>query len=120
LFSKEIAESSSKIHRVCRGIQIGLSRKAKMSDIDKYIAKRERKPPGFRDGVEREAGKIRIGLKIKKAREAAGLTQEEFARCMHTSKSAVSRMENHAESVQLATLERVAAVFGKKLVVDFK
>jgi DNA-binding XRE family transcriptional regulator len=101
-------------------MQIRLSQEEKMSDVDKYIAKREKKSPGFRKGVELEASKIRIGLKIQMERKAAGLTQEEFAKRMHTSKSAVSRMENHAESAQLATLERAAAVFGKKLVIDFK
>lgn len=51
-------------------------------------------------------------------RVAAGLTQEELAARLNTKKTAVSRIENHAEDIRLSTLERVASVLGKKLKIS--
>jgi len=91
-----------------------------MSDIEKYIAKREKKTPGFRKTVMDEYNNLRIGFQIKELRTKKGMTQEEFAKKLKTTKSAVSRLENHTESIRLSTLEKVADVLGKKLVVNFK
>ena len=91
-----------------------------MSDLEKYIAKREKKSPGFKKGVTDEYNNLMIGSMIKELRTSKGMTQEEFARKLKTTKSAVSRLENHAESVRLSTLEKVAEVLGKRLEVSFK
>jgi HTH-type transcriptional regulator / antitoxin HipB len=91
-----------------------------MSDLEKYIEKREKKSPDFRKKVMEEYDNLRIGLQIKEMRAKNGMTQEEFAKKLRTTKSAVSRLENHAESVRLSTLEKVANVFGKKLIINFK
>lgn len=48
------------------------------------------------------------------------MTQEELARKLHTTKSAISRLENHAESMRLATIERVAEVFDKRVEIVFQ
>ncbi len=50
-------------------------------------------------------------------REAAGLSQEELANRLKTKKTAISRIENHAEDIKLSTLEKVAAALGKRLQV---
>ena len=52
---------------------------------------------------------------LRQARESAGLTQEELARRLNTRKTAISRIENHAEDIKLSTLERVAAALGKQV-----
>ena len=52
---------------------------------------------------------------LKQARESAGLTQEELARRLSTKKTAISRIENHAEDIKLSTLEKVAHALGKRL-----
>jgi len=49
------------------------------------------------------------------AREESGLTQEELASRLNTKKSAISRIENHAEDIKLSTLEKFANALGKKL-----
>ena len=54
---------------------------------------------------------------LRQAREAAGLTQEELARRLKTKKTAISRIENHAEDIKLSTLERVASALGRRLEV---
>lgn len=91
-----------------------------MNDLEKYITKREQKSPGFRKAVMDEYNNLKIGSQIKLLRTKKGMTQEEFALKMKTTKSAVSRLENHAESIRLSTLEKVANILGKKLVINFK
>jgi len=90
-----------------------------MSDLDKYIEKREKKKPGFKQEVNEEYENLKIGLMIKELRLEKGITQEELAEKLHTTKSAISRLENHAESIRLATLEKVAKVLGKEVRISF-
>jgi len=52
---------------------------------------------------------------LRQARKDAGLTQEDLAKKLNTKKSAISRMENHAEDIRLSTLEKVAGALGKTL-----
>jgi DNA-binding XRE family transcriptional regulator len=91
-----------------------------MSDVEKYIDLKETKSPGFKVKVEEEYKNLRIGELIRQLRISQGMTQEDLAKRLSTTKSAVSRLENHAESVRLATIEKVAEVFNKKLVLDFQ
>jgi transcriptional regulator with XRE-family HTH domain len=55
---------------------------------------------------------------LRQAREEAGLTQEELARRLKTRKTAISRIENHAEDIKLSTLERFAGALGKRLQIS--
>ena len=90
-----------------------------MSDLERYIKKREKNNPNFRQELNKEIENLKIGLRIRELRIEKGLTQEELAEKLHTTKSAISRLENHAESIRLATLEKVAAVLGKEVRIDF-
>jgi len=58
---------------------------------------------------------FKIGVILRQAREAACLTQEEVAQKLQTKKSAISRIENHADDVRLSTIQRYAEVVGAKL-----
>ena len=86
-----------------------------MSDLEKYIRKREKKNPNFRRELDEERRNLRIGLLIKELRLEKGMTQEQLAREIQTTKSAISRLENHADSITLATLEKVAHALGKEV-----
>ncbi|MBS1257225.1 MAG: hypothetical protein MAG551_00261 [Candidatus Scalindua arabica] len=66
---------------------------------------------GFITGYEQ----FKISVLLKQAREEAGLTQEELAVKLDTKKSAISRIENHAEDIKLSTLEKFAHALGKNL-----
>ncbi len=90
-----------------------------MSDVERYINKKEITTPGFKGRVEEEYENLKLGEEIRKLRLSNGMTQEELAKKMATTKSAVSRLENHSESVRLATIEKVAKVFNKKVVINF-
>lgn len=43
------------------------------------------------------------------------MTQEEVAQKLGTKKSAISRIENHAEDTRLSTLDKYAKALGKKV-----
>ncbi len=86
-----------------------------MDDLDKYVEKRKRRSPAFAENFESGYEQFKIGVVLRMAREKAGLTQEEMAEKLRTKKSAISRIENHAEDIRLSTLERFAQAAGKKL-----
>ena len=90
-----------------------------MSDLKNYIEKRNLKNSNFEKMVEKEYENLKIGMIIKELREQKKMTQEELAKKLKTTKSAISRLENHAENMRLSTLEKVAEVFNKKLHVNF-
>lgn len=56
---------------------------------------------------------------LKLARQEAGLTQEQLAVKLHTQKTSISRIENHAEDIKLSTLEKAAEALGMKLKLSF-
>ncbi len=89
-----------------------------MSDLQRYIEKRKEKDPEFAHNYESGYQQFKIGAMLKLAREEAGLTQEQLARKLSTKKSAISRIENHAEDIKLSTLEKIAKALGKKLRVE--
>ena len=91
-----------------------------MSDVERYINQKDMKTSGFRRKVEEEYENLKLGEEIRQLRLSKGMTQEELAKKMSTTKSAVSRLENHSESVRLATIEKVAKVFDKKVVINFQ
>ncbi len=81
--------------------------KAKKS---KSAGKKARKSGG-------NAGATRVGEMLRKARESTGISQEELAHRLKTKRTAISRIENHADDIKLSTLERVAKALGKDLKV---
>ena len=86
-----------------------------MSDLKQYIARRKKQDKEFAEGYEEGYEQFKIGAMLRQARESAGLTQEQLALRLNTRKTAISRIENHAEDIKLSTLERVAAALGKQL-----
>ncbi len=91
-----------------------------MSDLKKYISQRKKSDSEFEEGFEEGYQSFKIGVMLKQARLASGLTQEEIAKKLHTKKSAISRIENHSEDIRLSTLERFASVLGRKLEVSIR
>lgn len=59
-----------------------------------------------------------IGMKIREARKAAGLTQTELAERSGTTKHYISKLENDKSDIELLTLRKIVeAGLGKKLQV---
>ena len=91
-----------------------------MSDLKKYVKSRKKRDPEFADGYEAGYDDFKIGVILKAARKDAGLTQEQLAKKLHTMKTAISRIENHAEDIRLSTIEKYAEAIGKKLYISFR
>lgn len=86
-----------------------------MSDLQKYIKERKARDPEFAKDYDVGYEQFKIGVLLKQEREQVGLTQEQLAEKLHTKKTAISRIENHAEDIKLSTLERFAQALGKQL-----
>lgn len=86
-----------------------------MSDLKRYVADRKKRDKQFAEGYDEGYSHLKIGVMLRQAREDAGLTQEDLADRLNTKKSAISRMENHAEDIKLSTLKRFASAVGKRL-----
>ncbi len=89
-----------------------------MSDLKKYVSNRKANDSEFNEGFEEGYQSFKIGALLRQAREDSGLTQEEIAERLNTKKSAISRIENHAEDIKLSTLEKFASVLGRKIEVS--
>ena len=86
-----------------------------MSDLKRYIEKRKTRDPEFAENYEKGYLEFKLGVLLRQARVEAGLTQEDMALKLNTKKSAISKIENHAEKVTLSTLRKYAEVVGKKI-----
>lgn len=86
-----------------------------MSDLKKYIQERKVRDSEFSKDFDSGYQQFKIGAMLKQARIEAGITQEELAQRLHTKKTAVSRIENHADDIKLSTLEKFAEAIGKRL-----
>ncbi|CAK8716471.1 MAG: helix-turn-helix domain-containing protein [Candidatus Electronema sp. V4] len=88
-----------------------------MSDFQKYKAKRMENNSEFWKDYEENFETFQIGILLKQARTDAGLTQEQIASALRTTKSVISRMENHATDIRLSTLEKFAKALGRRIQV---
>jgi ribosome-binding protein aMBF1 (putative translation factor) len=84
-------------------------------DLDKYIHKRKKRDKVFAERFEAGYEEFKIGHMLRNARQRSGVTQEELAKKLRTTKSAISRIENHADDIRLSTLKKVADALGKEL-----
>ena len=72
-----------------------------------------------RDRIENELQALRVGLKIRTAREKQSLTQEELARRVGKKRSFISKVENDGGNITLKTLYEIVELgLGKKLRVE--
>lgn len=72
-----------------------------------------------RDRLERELESLRIGFKIRAAREKKDLTQEELAARIHKKRAFISKIENDGENITLKTLfDVVERGLGGKLKIE--
>lgn len=89
-----------------------------MSDLKKYIQKRKKVDIDFSKDFDVGYEEFKIGEMLKHARTEVGLTQEAIALKLHTKKSAISRIENHAQDIKLSTLQNFAHILGKELKIE--
>lgn len=63
----------------------------------KNIKKRTQQEPKFWSGYDERLETFKLGIMLKQARLESGLTQEQIAKSLKTTKSVVSRMYKHRE-----------------------
>ena len=74
-----------------------------------------------RDRLENELKALRIGFKIKSAREQLNLTQEQLADRIEKKRSYISKIENDGENITLRTLyDIVERGLGGRLRISFE
>lgn len=72
-----------------------------------------------RDRLESELEALRIGFKIRSAREKKSMTQEELAKRIDKKRTFISRVENDGENITLKTLfDIVERGLGGKLKIE--
>ena len=74
-----------------------------------------------RDRIERELEALRIGLKLRTAREQQKLTQNELAQRINKKRTFISKVENDGENITLKTLYEIVELgLGGKLNISFE
>ncbi len=79
------------------------------------IRERSAKNPNFPALVKAAEERRKLLLALAREREASGLTQTEVAAAMGTSQSQVARLESAGVDTKLSTVEKLAAVLGKRI-----
>ncbi|MGH2746527.1 MAG: helix-turn-helix domain-containing protein [Actinomycetota bacterium] len=88
---------------------------AKKDFLDELIDEGTKRDPRFSDMVENAYQRRRLLRELASKRERAGITQKDVATRMHTSQSAVSRIERGEIDAKLSTVERYATAIGHRL-----
>src|ERR1041384_369693 len=119
--SQKDREDSTERDCAGRATKAGLSQQEQesMSDLERYVKKRKRLDPEFAEGFEGYSN-FKVGVVLRRAREKAGMTQDDIARRLRTKKSAISRIENHAEDIRLSTIQKYAKALGKHLRIEIR
>jgi ribosome-binding protein aMBF1 (putative translation factor) len=84
------------------------------------MARRARRSPEYRAEQERLAQFEELARLVIKHRAALGISQEELARRVGTSHSAISRIESGRHKTSVETLQRLAHAMGLRLVLGFE
>lgn len=71
---------------------------------DRYYGKKGSKE---RDEFDKGYEEFKLGVMIKEARLKSGLTQQELADKVGTTKSYISKIENNIKEVRISTLRRI-------------
>src|SRR5450759_4875982 len=83
--------------------------------LAEIIRERRAKNPNFPALVKAAEERRELLLALAREREASGLTQTEVAAAMGTSQSQVARLESAGVDTKLSTIEKFAAVLGKRI-----
>lgn len=90
-----------------------------MSDLKKYITKRKNRDIDFAINFDEGYTEFKLSEALKQLRHQAGVTQEDLASRLHIQKTAISRIENHADDMLLSTLFKIASALGKRVDIHF-
>jgi ribosome-binding protein aMBF1 (putative translation factor) len=83
-------------------------------DLERYVADRDAREPGFAALVVDAEKRLAFGRAMAERRRASGKSQTQVAAFMRTSPAIVSRLESGSD-VRLSTLEKYVAALGLQL-----
>lgn len=86
----------------------------------KDLHKKWMKDPAYRKAHEALAPEYELAHAVIEARTHAGLTQEQLAKKMDTSQSAIARLESGRGRPSTRVLERLASATGTRLKISFE
>jgi DNA-binding XRE family transcriptional regulator len=89
-------------------------------DLDRYIAERARTNRVLPARVAARTNRRILQRLLAERRVLLQLTQTEAAVLMHTSQSAIARLESGEHDVRVSTLERYAAVLGCSITMSLE
>jgi ribosome-binding protein aMBF1 (putative translation factor) len=98
------------------------AKKSNIVSLDQFKDKHYGKPGTTkRDQLEAGYENFKIGALIHEARLEKGLTQEELAEKVGTTKSYISKIENNIKEARISTLQRIVELgFGGQLQLSIK
>ncbi|HPF59795.1 MAG TPA: helix-turn-helix transcriptional regulator [Candidatus Competibacteraceae bacterium] len=74
----------------------------------------------YQAAYDKPEGGFALASALIEARASAGITQEELARRMETTQSAVARLEGGRSQPSTRTLEKIAKATGTRLKISFE
>jgi ribosome-binding protein aMBF1 (putative translation factor) len=83
--------------------------------LEEIVSERSARNPNFPALVQAAAERRELLRALAKEREASGFTQTEVAAAMGTSQSQIARLESANIDAKLSTVEKLAAVLGKRV-----
>jgi ribosome-binding protein aMBF1 (putative translation factor) len=83
--------------------------------LTEIVRERTAENPAFPALVQAAADRRRLLRALAEQRERSGLSQTQVAAAMGTSQSQVARLESGNVDTRLSTVERLAAVLGKRI-----
>jgi DNA-binding XRE family transcriptional regulator len=94
-----------------------MKKKNSITTLDSYIEKDYGKiGTKTRDVFEQGYQEFKVGAMLLSARQEKGMTQEQLAKKVGTTKSYISLIENNLKEVRISTLQKIIEIgFGGKL-----
>jgi DNA-binding XRE family transcriptional regulator len=98
------------------------SKKNNLTTLEQFKDKNYgKRGTGKRDQLEAGYENFKIGALLQEARLEKGLTQEELADKVGTTKSYISKIENNIKEVRISTLQKIVEIgFGGHLELSIK
>lgn len=83
------------------------------------IKRRRASEPGVKVGYLDARAQHELADRIRRLREARGVSQRDLAALIGTTQSVISRLESGGSKPSLSTLARIGAALDAELVIDF-
>ena len=87
-----------------------------LDEIKKHLLK----DPAVKKAFDKAHTRALIAIQIEELRKKYNLSQRQLAKKLQTTQQTVSKIEQHDNNVTIGTLERIASIFHKQLIVEFR